>query len=182
MHFRKRLNRELIGQINETIVKQSGEHRPPKQETTAAAADSMGEGNDDDEPPSAANAGQLMVDASCTPADIRYPTDLSLLNQAREHTEHIIDRLYEQVRESTVPKPRTYRHKARQPYLHIAKQRQVNRQARRKAIGQQLRYLRRNLSHIDHLIAAGASFAQLDPQLYRKLLVSSELVRQQQWM
>ena len=182
VHFRKRLNLELIGQINETIVKTSGENSPPQQETAAASSDSTGKDNDDDEPPSAANAGQLIVDASCTPADIRYPTDLSLLNEAREHTEHIIDLLYAQVREQVSQKPRTYRCKARQQYLHIAKQRQVKSKARRKAVGQQLRYLRRNLTHIDMLIAAGASLARLDKQLYRKLLVISELFRQQQWM
>jgi hypothetical protein len=182
VHFRKRLNRGLIGQINEAIVKQSGENNSPKQETAAESSDSTGEDNDDDEPPSASNAGQLIVDASCTPADIRYPTDLSLLNQAREHTEHIIDLLYAQAREHVAQKPRTYRRKARQQYLHIAKQRQVSHKARCKAVGQQLRYLRRNLAHIDTLVAAGASLAQLDKSLYRKLLVINELFRQQQWM
>ncbi len=29
------------------------------------------------------NKGQLIVDASCAPADIRYPTDMSLLNEGR---------------------------------------------------------------------------------------------------
>jgi transposase, IS5 family len=70
------------------------------------------------------------------PADIRYLTDLSLLNEAREHTEHIINLLYAQVQEQVAQKPRTYRRKARQQYLHIAKQRQVSRKARRKAVGQ----------------------------------------------
>ncbi|GAB4373195.1 MAG: IS5-like element ISLca3 family transposase [Elainellaceae cyanobacterium] len=183
VHFRKRVNRELIGQINEAIVKQSDENDSSKQEGTATpSSDSIDENNDDNEPPSASNAGQLIVDASCTPADIRYPTDLSLLNEAREHTEHIIDLLYEQVREQVAPKPRTYRRKARQQYLSIAKQRRVKPKMRRKAVGQQLRYLRRNLAHIAALIAAGASLAQLDNQLYRKLLVISELFRQQQWI
>jgi hypothetical protein len=30
------------------------------------------------------NKGTLLIDATCAPADIRYPTDLSLLNEARE--------------------------------------------------------------------------------------------------
>ncbi len=182
VHFRKRLKPELIGQINEAIVKHSGENNPSKQECSAAPCVRKRENNDDDEPPASSNAGQLIVDASCTPCDIRYPTDLSLLNEAREHTERIIDALYEQVREQVVQKPRTYRRKARQQYLHTAKQRQVNRKALRKATGQQLRYVRRNLAHIDTLIAAGATLAQLDKQLYRKLLVINELFRQQQWM
>ena len=33
------------------------------------------------------NWGTLTIDASCTPADITYPTDLKLLNEARESTE-----------------------------------------------------------------------------------------------
>jgi hypothetical protein len=35
--------------------------------------------------------GTLTIDASCTPADITYPIDLKLLNEARESTEWIID-------------------------------------------------------------------------------------------
>ncbi len=41
------------------------------------------------------NQGKLIINATCAPTDIRYPTDLSLLNEAREKTEAIIDRLYE---------------------------------------------------------------------------------------
>ena len=40
------------------------------------------------------NQGRLILDATCAPADIKYPTDLGLLNQAREHTEKIIDALH----------------------------------------------------------------------------------------
>ncbi len=182
VHFRKRVNLELIGQLNEAIVQQHCQNDSAQQEDSAPPSVEPGNDNDDPEPPSAANSGQLIVDASCTPADIRYPTDLSLLNEAREHTEHIIDLLYAQVQQQVSQKPRTYRRKARQQYLQIAKQRQVKSKTRRKAVGQQLRYLRRNLAHIDTLIAAGASLARLDKQLYRKLLVISELFRQQQWM
>ncbi len=32
------------------------------------------------------NWGTLSIDASCTPADITYPTDLKLLNEARRGT------------------------------------------------------------------------------------------------
>ncbi len=43
------------------------------------------------------NQGKLILDATCAPADIKYPTDLGLLNQAREHTEKIIDVLHTQI-------------------------------------------------------------------------------------
>ena len=33
------------------------------------------------------NQGSLLIGATCAPADIRHPTDLSLLNEAREDME-----------------------------------------------------------------------------------------------
>ena len=41
------------------------------------------------------NKGKLILDATCAPADISYPNDLGLLNQARQQTEKILDSLYE---------------------------------------------------------------------------------------
>jgi hypothetical protein len=38
--------------------------------------------------------GKLQLDATCAPADIRYPSDLSLLNDARENLEEMIDELW----------------------------------------------------------------------------------------
>ncbi len=46
------------------------------------------------------------MDATCAPADITYPTDLKLLNAAREKTEKIIDVLH-QSRGKGHKKPRT---------------------------------------------------------------------------
>ena len=40
------------------------------------------------------NKGKLILDTTCAPADIKYPTDLGILNQAREHTEKILDALH----------------------------------------------------------------------------------------
>jgi IS5 family transposase len=63
--------------------------------------------------------GKLLLDATVCPQAIRYPTDLSLLNEAREFSEQIIDKLYAPQREYG-KKPRTYRVKARKAYLAIA--------------------------------------------------------------
>ncbi len=117
VHFRKRLTLELVGRINEAVVlpcqEQSKSETPPNED------DSKQDEDDDDEPPS--NQGQLILDASCAPGDIRYPTDLSLLNEAREATEAIIDLLYEQVRTTVPYKPRTYRQEAHKEYLSVTK-------------------------------------------------------------
>ena len=95
--------------------------------------------------------GKLLLDATCAPADIKYPTDLSLLNEAREKTEKTIDSLYNPDL-GLAKKPRTYRKLARRDYLKIAKQRKPHFRAIRKAIGKQLGYLRRNLDTIDSLL------------------------------
>ncbi len=51
--------------------------------------------------------GKLILDATVAEQAIRYPTDLSLLNEAREFSEQIIDLLYAQ--SALTKKPRTYR-------------------------------------------------------------------------
>jgi transposase, IS5 family len=183
VHFRKRLSLDLVGQVNEAVVQQMrGVAEDPSQPQTTASSASVSESDrDDDEPPSP-NQGQLILDATCAPADIRYPTDLSLLNEARENSEIILDALYLQVSDQIKPKPRTYRKLARKAYLSVSKARRPSRKFRRKGIRQQLNYLGRNLRHIDALIAAGASLAQLSRRQYRMLLVITEVVRQQRAM
>jgi hypothetical protein len=135
---------------------------------------------EESEPPK--NQGKLILDATCAPADISYPTDLKLLNQARVYTEKIIDVLYEALKEKIKPKPRTYRKIARKDYLGVAKKRQPTRKQKRKAIKKQLQYLKRNLSHIAQLIELGASLNNLSKRQYKTLLVVSEVYRQQLWL
>jgi hypothetical protein len=94
--------------------------------------------------------GKLILDATVAPQAIRYPTDLSLLNEAREFSEQIIDTLYPKT--DWRKKPRTYRVKARKAYLAIAKQRRPTGKVRRRGRKQQLQYLRRNLGHIERLL------------------------------
>lgn len=176
VHFRKRLNRDLIGRINQKIVVNKREQQTAKQ------SESIEKNTEESEPLPVKNQGKLILDATCAPADIAYPTDINLLNQAREHTEKILDKLYEQVREKFLRKPRTYRQKARKDYLAITKQRRPSRKKRRKAVRKQLAYVRRNLAHIDSLVDKGAELSQLKLQNYQMLLVVHELFRQQQAM
>jgi hypothetical protein len=76
VHFRKRLKPELIGQINEAIVQQVDLSDSTEQAEVKTDSNQPPQDNDDDDPLSPPNAGQLIVDASCAPGDIRYPTDL----------------------------------------------------------------------------------------------------------
>jgi len=67
-----------------------------------------------------ANRGQLIADATCAPADIRFPTDVSLLNEARNKTDEVIDELHTPL-VGKVSRPRTYRIKARRKFLALSK-------------------------------------------------------------
>ncbi len=124
----------------------------------------------------------MLLDATCAPADITYPNDLGILNQARRQTEKIIDGLYKTCQTKLNKKPRTYKKKARKDYLKIAKKRRPSRKERTDAIAKQLQYIKRNLSHIEKLINSGAELSNLNPRKYKMLLVVTEVYRQQLWM
>jgi len=176
-HFRKRFDKEILIDINEKIV-ESAMKGIDNNEVCSSGDKKDVSDKDENEPPS--NEGKLIADATCTPADIAYPTDLSLLNEAREKSEEIIDAMHKPLA-GVRRKLRTYRQKARKAYLAVAKQKKPGVKKIRKAIGQQLRYLKRNLGHIDRMAGEGLLFC-LDKRLYRLLLVIRELYRQQLWM
>lgn len=172
VHFRQRISPNLINKVNERMVEKMRSIAPIKPEKK----------KDSDGKNESLNRGKLIVDATCAPADISYPTDLGLLNGARVHTEKIIDILYKQIKEKTHKKPRTYRNLARKDYLAVAKKRRPTRNKRRQAIKKQLQYIKRNLAHIEQLIDSGATLEGLNKKQYKTLLVLTEVARQQQWL
>jgi len=97
------------------------------------------------------NKGNLILDATCAPADIHYPTDLSLLNEAREKLETMVDRLHENQKGSE-EKPRTYRKKARQAYLRVEKKKKPTWQEIRRALRKQLGFIARNIRIVSELL------------------------------
>lgn len=174
VHFRERIDINLVNKINQELVKKvlemkEEEVKSKKSESEASKSEVR-------------NRGKLILDASCAPADISYPTDLGLLNQARKQTETIIDILYKSLSVKSINKPRTYRKKARKDYLALAKKRKVNLSERRKAIKKQLQYIKRNLGHIQQLMSEGASLLNLSNRQYKMLLVVAEVYRQQLWL
>ena len=102
--------------------------------------------------PEADNRGTLMLDATVSPLHIAFPTDSALLNHARKHTEELIDRLYESERDLWPVKPRTYRREARKAYVSFSKKRNKRKKDIRKAVGRQLRYVRRNIKTLHRML------------------------------
>ena len=104
----------------------------------------------------------MIVDATCAPSNIRYPQDVSLLNEARENAEKLLDVLHDPAEGK---KPRTYRKCARKDYLKYTRCRKHTAKMARKAIGKQLSYLKRDLEAIDGKLLLGKSLT--DRQMER---------------
>ena len=155
VHFRKRITPEVLAEINEMIIQESQDDK-----------------DDDDDN----NSGTMIVDATCAPSQIRYPQDVSLLNEARENAEKFVDLLHDP---SDGKKPRTYRKKARKDYLEYARSRKHTAKMTRKAIGKQLGYLRRDLSYIDTMLGQGKT---LNVREMQRLDTIRSIYTQQKYM
>ncbi|MCP4747314.1 MAG: transposase, partial [Desulfobacteraceae bacterium] len=109
-----------------------------------------------------------------------FPTDLKILNEAREKSERIIDILHQPHR-GKLKKPRTYRKQARKQFVSVAKSKKASKSKMRKAMRKQLGYPGRNLKTINKLSKI-TPLSQLDKRMYKLLLVINEVYRQQKWM
>ena len=142
--FRKRLSAKFMNEINEAMCKAEA---MPAEETPPADEDDEGHG------------GTLIVDATCAPADITYPTDTGLLAEAIEKTDSMIDTMQKPLR-GQAPRPRTYRIKSRKLFLGFVKQRRPTAKAIRKVRGKQLNYLRRNLEAVGQMKENGGQLSE----------------------
>ncbi|MFV2070215.1 MAG: IS5 family transposase [Pirellulales bacterium] len=194
--FRKRVGEAGIQQIAEAIALASlhkeetasaeppdGDPQPPRAEsaqTTDTQTASTQTTSSDEHTEKKPNRGKLIADATCAPADIRYPTDVSLLAEAREKTDAIIDELHAPL-VGNEPRQRTYRVKARRAFLSFIKKKKPGRKAVHKAKRQQLGFLRRNLGAIDRLLdnPEALPLSQFSRRMYKNLLVCREVYRQQ---
>ena len=138
--------------------------------------------NGDDDPGAGAsgNRGKLLVDATCTPADITFPTDLKMLNTTREKSEEIIDILHKPLK-GKQKRPRTIAKWSRKAFLAAAKSKRLSKNKLRKALRKQLGYLKRNLKTIEKL-SRQTPLTVLKRRHYKNLLVIHEVYRQQQWL
>jgi len=184
VEFRKRLGIDEINRINEQILGLSNAS------SSKLSDDSNDSNNIDDNPEHENNLedkvvdvesaithkGKLITDATACPQDIAYPTDLNLLNDAREKSEEIIDILFDPNLHEK--KPRTYRKVARKYYLKTAQKKNKSKREIHNAIKKQLGYLRRNLKSIN-LLLDQYSANPLNKKYFKYLLVINTLYEQQ---
>ena len=209
VEIRKRLSIDLLGKINEAIAlyciemqeaKLQEQKKPEnkKQDAPPIQNDSPQNNNEileeeikvapvkenmeqkDEPPPAKKNKGKLLVDATVAPQNITFPTDLKLLNAARKKSEQLIDILYDPLLHGK-KKVRTYRKVARKYFLDSAKKKRKTAKEIYKANGRQLRFLKRNLAHIDFLLSAYKKFP-LKHKEQKYLMVLHTVYEQQEEM
>ncbi len=171
VEFRKQLGMDVINEINEKIV----DLKTKLEQKNAPKAENKDQGPDEKNN----NKGQVIMDATACPQDIAYPTDLNLLNDAREKSEMLIDRLYN--KELHKKKPRCYREKARKLYLHTAQRKSKTGKIIRKGVGEQLRFLKRNIKFLHSLLDKYEAIP-LEKSELKYLYVIQTLFEQQELM
>lgn len=173
--FRKRFSADVLIEINEMICLSDksvpSDHDDHQDDPPAENADSERK---------VKNKGTLIVDATCAPADIHFPTDLGLLNEAREKLEAMIDTLHEPM-VGRARKPRTYRNQARRDYLNAIKNKKLKKNALHKAIGKQLRYVERDLKIVERLLKMEVA-GSLNARQLQNLQTIETLYKQQKTM
>jgi len=149
---------------------------------------SQKENDDDDSKPSpggssgspdhaeCTNKGTLILDATCAPSNIRYPQDYSLLSEAREKLEKIIDRFCD---DYPLTKPRMYRKEARKNYLSLAKAKRPSKSKIRKTIRKQLGYVKRDLGYLSGFMTDGYAPTGKEIRLIKTI---TTLYEQQEYM
>lgn len=188
-YFRKRISADMIQKINDSVfcVKALSMEDNPSEEADEEADDAEGvekncrtaDDTGSSNVPTTENRGTLILDATCCPADIHYPTDIGLLNQSRELAEEAIDQLYEVIKSQYAMKPRTYRKNARKEYLAYSKKRKHTAKETRRCVHRSLLYLQRDIAHLENLVESGAPLRVLGNTLYHKTLIIQEICRQQ---
>lgn len=167
--FRKRISAEMLMEVNEYLLA----HKDDDNNNTPP---STGNSNDTDSPEENVNKGTVTLDATCAPANIRYPQDISLLNEAREKLETII---YRFCKSYDLPLPRRYRRRARKDYLAFAKSRKHSAGKIRKALRKQLGYVARDIRYLEQFMGDGYAMTEKEASLYLTIIT---LYEQQKYM
>ena len=171
--FRKRINAQMIAEANEYLLSNQSKKDDDDEPKPPAGGGTPEDAPSDSEP---VNEGTLILDATCAPVNIRYPQDVSLLNEAREKLETII---YRFCKSYGLPLPRRYSKRARKDYLAFAKSKKHTAKKIRKALRHQLSYVKRDIGYLDEFMADGYAPEQGEIPL---LLTIFKLYEQQQYM
>lgn len=185
-NFRKRISPEMVIKTNEDICdflnEKMGEDANIPAGTQYIIDFSSNNQNDDETSleivPDKFNFGTAILDATCSPSNIKYPQDYQLLNDARKATEKMIDSLHKQNNKKGI-KPKTYRRLLDRDFLEISKMKKKNRSKLNSLILRLLNAIRRNIRYIEDYEKLGIYLPEKD---LKKLDTIRKIHEQQRYM
>ena len=149
--FRKRISAKMLMEANEYLLQENNPEK--KEEDNDHHNPPSGNGSDDSgKTEETENKGTLTIDATCAPVYIRYPQDVSHLNEAREKPEEMIFWFHKAY---GVALPRRDCRAARKQYLSFAKSKKHPAKQIRKALKKQLSYVKRNIGYLESFMSEG---------------------------
>lgn len=98
--------------------------------------------------------GDLKIDATCSDAEIRYPTDIDLLNDGTRVLNRYIDKLCTKF---DLLHPITFAKQSRKVFLEVIKRKRKSKRLIKDAKSKMLTYLYRDIQSFTHLIAIHGS-------------------------
>lgn len=179
--FRKRLDEQIIMEANNYMIsavadKKDTDNKDDDQNPPSGTGSSGSEKQSGEKENEPVNSGTVILDASCAPVNVRFPQDVSLLNEAREKLEAVIFRICD---DNGIYRPRIYKKRARKDYLAFAKSRKHPAKKIRAAIRKQLNYVKRDLIYVDGYVHQNCSLTEKEKEL---LEVIRKVYDQQKYM
>jgi len=84
----------MLAWVNDQIIGRKAE-QDKQDDDGSSGTDYQTDENKDNKNAAEENEGTIILDSTCAPQNIRFPTDVSLLNEALEKTEDVNDNLHE---------------------------------------------------------------------------------------
>ena len=179
--IRKRLDLEIFESLTEELITKALNIEPTANKENKKSDDKDTDSSNDASGDTPKNKGKLQLDATVADADIKYPTDLDLLNDSREKSEDLIDTLCKQL--DIEVKPRTYRKIARKEFLNVSKKKKKSKAELRRAIRLQINYVKRNIKSINTLLdKVKDGKLPFNKRQYKYFLVIQQVLAQQEMM
>ena len=163
--IRKRLGVENINAITLLLMEAESAHQSEKteQEENKNKDDNSSDNQDDTSDSSGKkqddsfvdengilHSGNLIVDATCCDAEVKYPTDIDVLHDAVKVSDRVIDSL---VKITGSPHPRSFLKIARSKFLGVVKKKRKSKSLIHKGINDQLYYLFKHILSIVDIVS-----------------------------
>lgn len=161
-------------------LEQASDEQSDKEDKEQPAHKSLQDKQREDKDTEHKNRGTLKLDATVANQEIKYPNDVSLLNDSRLQLERMISQLYEQQIDGK--RPRIYSRKALKEYINFSKKRKKTKKEIRRAVKSQLQYIRRDLRVLAEMLEKKGRQKELNHLDMELLEVIMEVYRQQKEM